>query len=190
MELPSRDPFKRLKEILRSSKYQVINTPKRMNFQALDKLLRKACLPMLVSLEPQIGETTYKHVIGICPNEPNDGDEIRYFIVDGSHPKLKAIDFSLENLNWCCGGENSFSVVSEGILFFPTAVRTKQIIENWSTLYHTMEDIQHAGISVCLSIEKVYSKYIPEHVGALNIVSRTKREIDAIVKEDRECIRN
>ena len=141
MELPSRDPFKRLKEILRSSKYQVINTPKRMNFQALDKLLRKACLPMLVSLELQIGETTYKHVIGICPNKPNDGDEIRYFIVDGSHPKLKAIDFSLENLNWCCGSESSFSVVSEGILFFPTAVRTQQIIENWSTLYHTMEDI-------------------------------------------------
>ena len=48
--------------------------------------------------------------------------------------------------------------------------------------------VQHAGISVCLSIEGNVN--IPEHVGALNIVSSTKWEIDAIIKEDRECIRN
>ena len=110
------------------------------------------------------------------------------FIIDGSHPKLKAIDYSLENLNWFCGSDGLFSVVPEGILIFPTAVRTTQLIENWSTMYHTMEDIKCAGISVCLSIEGKVN--IPKHVGALNVVSRTKQETDAIIKEDHVCIRN
>ena len=182
-ELPSMDPFKRLKTMLRGAKYQVINTPNEMNFAQLDDLLKKTCLPMLVSLELKFGNQIYKHVIGICPNKPVDGQKIGFRIIDGAHPHLKSIHFSLENLNWCCGRDSSFSVASDGILLFPNILQTKKIMHDWSHLYYTMEDIIRAGISVSLSIEGNSKFCIPKHVAALNCMSKTKKEIDAIVKK-------
>ena len=120
---------------------------------------------MLVSLELKLGVSSYEHVIGICPNKPADGGVTQFFIIDGSHPQLKAIEFSLDNLNWCCGGTNSFSVVSEGFVLCPLQKRTKEIVDNWSSKYKTKEDIKRAGFCVCLCPFNT-----PEHIRALNIV--------------------
>ena len=166
----SESSFGGLKEVLTQSNYRIINTPKRMDFVALSTLMRNACLPMLVSLELKFGATSYEHVIGICPNKPADGGVTQFFIIDGAHPQLKAIEFSLDNLNWCCGGTNSFSVVSEGFLLCPLQKRTKEIVDNWSSKYKTKEDIKRAGFCVCLGKNKVE---IPEHMRTLNVVCRT-----------------
>ena len=56
-------------------------------------------------------------------------------------------------------------------------------MHDWSHLYYTMEDIIRAGISVTLSIEGNSKFCIPKHVAALNCMSKTKKEIDAIVKK-------
>ena len=88
---------------------------------------------MLVSLELHFGHNSYEYVIGICPNKPEDGGETQFLIIDGAHPKLKAIEFSLDNLNWCCGGTNGFTVVSEGFLLCPSPSLTKEIVALWSS---------------------------------------------------------
>ena len=177
--LVSKSPIGSLKEALRKSNYQIINTPKRMDFVALSTLMRNACLPMFVSLELKFGVTSYEHVIGICPNKPADGGVTQFFIIDGAHPQRKAIEFSLDNLHWCCGGTNGFSVVSEGFLLCPSPKLTKDVVTLWSSKYKTKEDIKRAGFCVCLGKNKVK---IPEHMRTLNVVCRTIEEAIAIVK--------
>ena len=166
--------FGSLKNALREN-YQVINTPKKMDFVALSTSMRNVCLPMLVSLELNVG-AFYEHVIGICPSKPRDGGETQFFIIDGAHPQLQAIEFSLDNLNWCCGGSNCFSVVNEGFFLCPRPKRTKSIVSRWSSKYKTKEDIEMAGVCVCLGVDKVK---IPEHMRALNTV---RWRIDEAIK--------
>ena len=166
--------FGSLKNALREN-YQIINTPKKMDFVALSTSMRNVCLPMLVSLELNVG-AFYEHVIGICPSKPRDGGETQFFIIDGAHPQLQAIEFSLDNLNWCCGGSNCFSVVNEGFFLCPRPKRTKNIVSLWSSKYKTKQDIEMAGVCVCLGVDKVK---IPEHMRALNTV---RRRIDEVIK--------
>ena len=171
--------FKTLKELMRKFHYLILNTPEEMDFVALSTLMRNACLPMLVSLRLESGNNSYEHVIGICPNKPDDGGETQFLIIDGAHPQLKAIEFSLDNLNWCCGGTNGFTVVSEGFLLCPSPRLTKRIVALWSSKYKTKEDIKRAGLCVCLGVGKVK---IPDYMRNLNVVCRTTEEAKEIAK--------
>lgn len=146
----SKSKLKKLKVFfLREFTYQIFNTPGKMDFVALSMLMRNACLPMLVSLKLKFKRISYEHVIGICSKKSSDGGETQFFIIDGEHPQLKAIKLSLDNLNWCCGGTNGFSVVSEGFLLCPPPKLTKDIVTTWSWKYKTKEDIKKSWI-LCL----------------------------------------
>ena len=134
---------------------------------------------MLVSLWLKPGHNSYEHVIGICPNKPDDGGKTQFLIIDGAHPQLKAIEFSLDNFNWCFGGTNGFTVVSEGFMLCPSQRLTKEIVTLWSSKYKTKEAIKRAGLCVCLGVGKVK---LPDYMRNLNFVCRTTEEAKEIAK--------
>ena len=84
--------------------YQVVYLKNKLNFNALTHLFEQFSLPMLVSLKLDSNDLGHEHVIGICPHIASKGSPVQYRIVDGGHPQLQSIEYSLENLNWCCGG--------------------------------------------------------------------------------------
>ena len=56
---------------------------------------------------PQIMVATkYGHVIGLCPYFSSGCFKLNISIIEGAHPKLQAIEFTKENIRWCCAVMN------------------------------------------------------------------------------------
>ena len=84
-------------------------------------------IPMLVSLELNFRTFTYYHVIGISPFISSETSQVQYHIIDGAHPQMKAMKFSQENIDWCCGEEISFTKIEFGFAFVPGKKRVLEI---------------------------------------------------------------
>ena len=74
---------------------------------------------MLVSLELNFGSNTCNTVIGISPIISSETSQVEDHIIEGAHPELKAMNFSKENMDWCCGNELSFDKITYGFSFVP-----------------------------------------------------------------------
>ena len=102
-------------------------------------------IPMLVSLELNFGSFTCNHVIGISPIISSETSQLEYHIIDGAHPELKAMNFSKENMDWCCGKELSFDKITYGFAFVPGWNRVCEMFNDDSG-YHLVP-----GTAVCLT---------------------------------------
>ena len=65
---------------------------------------------------------TCNHVIGISPFISSKKSQVEYRIIGGAHPELKAMNFSQENMDWCCGKELSFDKITCGFAFVPGGI--------------------------------------------------------------------
>ena len=65
-------------------------------------------LPMVVSMKMSFNDdaTKYGPVIGLCPYFSSGCFKLNISIIEGAHPKLQAIEFTKENIRWCCGDES------------------------------------------------------------------------------------
>ena len=74
-------------------------------------------LLMLVSLEFNFCSITYRHVIGISRYMSSETSQVEYHIIDGTHPKMKAIYFNQENIAIGVVGTGSRFPRSHMVLF-------------------------------------------------------------------------
>jgi hypothetical protein len=65
------------------------------SYTELQSFVTEMQLPMLVSLELDF------YVIGILPFMSSETSQVEYHIIVGFHPKMKAIFFNQENIDWC-----------------------------------------------------------------------------------------
>lgn len=168
----SKTMLPRLEQAIRSAGYNVIRLPTNLNFEQLSKHVRMLSLPALVSLRLDYAGVDYQHVVGICPFKSGRPchSSTQYRIVDGAHPDLRPIDFSISNLDWCCG-KASFTSTVEGFVFFPGSRRGRMILDNLKTTYEQIAKQDVPYTSVCFGIEK--SHIMPQYVKNLNVVERT-----------------
>ena len=100
---------------------------------------------MLVSLELDFRSNTYRHVIGISPYMSSETSQVKYHIIDGAHPKMKALYFNQENIDWCCGNGLSFTKITHGFVFVPGRNRVLKMLQNKSGF-----NVVHENV-VCLT---------------------------------------
>jgi hypothetical protein len=72
--------------------------------------------------------TKYGHVIGLCPYFSSGCFKLNISIIEGAHPKLQAIEFTKENIRWCCGDESQTKF--GGFAFFPGKALSKRFLHN------------------------------------------------------------
>jgi len=72
--------------------------------------------------------TKYGHVIGLCPYFSSCCFKLNISIIEGAHPKLHAIEFTKENIRWCCGDESQTKF--GGFAFFPGKALSKRFLRN------------------------------------------------------------
>ena len=70
---------------------------------------------MLVSLKFYFNGPGYEHVIGICPNISSKGIPVQYWIVNGVLLQSQSIGYSLDIIEWFCGGDSFY--VKPGALY-------------------------------------------------------------------------
>ena len=71
-------------------------------------------IPMLISLE-----LNFCYVSPIISSETS---QVEYHIIGGAHLKVKAMNFSKENADCCCGKELSFDKITHGFAFVPGGI--------------------------------------------------------------------
>jgi hypothetical protein len=99
-----------------------------MDFEKLSYYTHLMKLPILVLVHMSFNEnaTKYRHVIDICPYmSSSDCSELKISIVDGAHPELKAMQFTRDNIMWCCGDDAQSTF--EGFAFFSWQKTFKKI---------------------------------------------------------------
>ena len=103
---------------------------------------------MLVPLDLNFCSVPYEHVIVISPVISSETSQLEYHIIDGAHPELNAMNFSKENMDWCCGKECgkvlSFFKITYGFAFVPGRNRVFEMFNDDSG-YHLVP-----GTAVCL----------------------------------------
>ena len=115
------------------------------SFTSLQSFVTKLSIPMLFSLELNFCTDTLMHVIGILPIIALETGHVEYHIIDGAHPEMKAMKFSQENIDWCCGEEISFEKISRGFAFVPGRKRVLEMLNDKA------ENNMVPGTALCLT---------------------------------------
>ena len=157
--------MKAIQKACKSIGYEVLNLPE-LNYEKLTHLLKSLCLPMLVSLRLDM----YEHVIGISPYKNPEGGDMQFRIIDGAHPKLQCTEYSLANLNSCCGPGISFTHTSSGIAFIPGKTRSRKIIQR--LIDEHGDNLDKSGLTICLRAQK------KGQIGHLNIFKSPEEYAD------------
>ena len=63
------------------------------------------------------------HIIILCPYFSYGYSELRILIVDGAHLQLQALQFTKDDIRWCCGDETHTKF--EGFAFSPGKTLSK-----------------------------------------------------------------
>ena len=168
--------FGKLKDAIRGVKYSIICLPEGLNYKDLTEYVQQLQLPILVSLSVNYGADSYDHVVGICPYKDLGGGDAHFRIVDGAHPDLQCIEYSSQNLDWCCGVGNQFTVTTDGFAFIPSPRRTITLLKHMQEGGHN-----RIGTTVCLNIEGTSNK-IPQKLKDMNIVRKEISDYYKITK--------
>ena len=132
--------------------YDTFTLPSISTYSVLQKFVTESGIPMLVSLELNFRTFTYYHVIGISPFISSETSQVEYHIIDGAHPQMKAMKFSQENIDWCCGEEISFTKIEFGFAFVPGKKRVLEMLTDKAG-YNVVP-----GTSLCLTTTPKTSK--------------------------------
>ena len=132
--------------------YDTFTLPSSSTYSVLQTFATESGIPMLVSLELNFRTFTYYHVIGISPFISSETSQVEYHIIDGAHPQMKAIKFSQENIDWCCGEEISFTKIEFGFAFVPGKKRVLEMLTDKAG-YNVVP-----GTSLCLTTTPKTSK--------------------------------
>ena len=110
--------------------YHTFLLPNEMDFENLSYYAHLMKLPMVVSMKMSFNDdaTKYGHVIGLCPYFSSGCFKLNISIIEGAHPKLQAIEFTKENIWWCCGDESQTKF--GGFAFFPGKALSKRFLHN------------------------------------------------------------
>ena len=95
--------------------YHTFLLPNEMDFENLSYYAHLMKLPMVVSMKMSFNDdaTKYGHVIGLCPYFSSGYFQLNISIIEGAHPELKAMQFTKENIRWCCGEFGGFAFFQE-----------------------------------------------------------------------------
>ncbi len=132
--------------------YDTFTLPSISTYSVLQTFVTESGIPMLVSLELNFRTFTYYHVIGISPFISSETSQVEYHIIDGAHPQMKAMKFSQENIDWCCGEEISFTKIEFGFAFVPGKKRVLEMLTDKAG-YNVVP-----GTSLCLTTTPKTSK--------------------------------
>ena len=108
-----------IRKCIKECGYDTFTLPSISSYSVMQTFVTELGIPMLVSLELNFGSFTCNHVIGISPIISSETSQLEYHIIDDAHPELKAMNFSKENMDWCCGKELSFDKITYGFAFVP-----------------------------------------------------------------------
>jgi hypothetical protein len=88
--------------------YHTFLLPNDMDFENLSYYAHLIKLPMVVSIKMSFndGATNYGYIIGLCPYFSSGYFQLNISIIEGAHPELKAMQFTQENIWWCCGDKS------------------------------------------------------------------------------------
>jgi hypothetical protein len=144
--------------VFQAAGYHTFVLPREMDFEKLAYYTHLMKLPILVSVQMSFNEnaTKYGHVIGICPYmSSSDCSELKISIVDGAHPELKAMQFTRDNIRWCCGDDTQSTF--EGFAFFPGKRLSKRLLRQVG------QGVRNGSkISVCLGKNVTVPKHYKE----------------------------
>ena len=186
-------PSFRLLHILKKGGYTTIRLPFGLDYEALTYWIKEVSLPILISLK--IAGEDFEHVIGLCPYRSTPGGNVQFQIIDGTHPSMRPIEYSLCNLEWCCGGQ--FTTTTSGFLFLPGRKRTQNLIKSSCYPMNMGNDTSFSSYSVCLDAKagneyKVWN-VVTENISAyesrakkmtsakMNVVCGERLQIDFLV---------
>ena len=127
-----------LKEIsmhLHCCGYDILVIPSISSYSCLQTFVTDLGIPMLVSLDLNFCSVPYEKVIGISLFISSERSQVEYNIIDGAHLEVKAMNFSQENVDWCCGKELSFDKITNGFAFVPGRNRVFEM-SNDDSGYH------------------------------------------------------
>ena len=152
--------------------------PSILSYSCLQTFINELGIPMLISLDLIYCSVLYEDVIGISPFISLKTSQVEYHIIAGAHPEVKAINFSQENMEWCCGKEIIIDEITNGFAFDPGKNRVFEIF-NAKSGYLLVP-----GTAVCLTnsmkrrkregMNKSDSTY--QRMLALNISKKEKSE--------------
>ena len=152
------DIVQELRVVFQAAGYHTFVLPREMDFEKLSYYTHLMKLPILVSVQMSFNEnaTKYRHVIGICPYmSSSDCSELKISIVDGAHPELKAMQFTRDNIRWCCGDDTQSTF--EGFAFFPGKRLSKRLLRQVG------QGVRNGSkISVCLGKNVTVPKHYEE----------------------------
>lgn len=114
-------------------------------------------LPMFVSMKMSFDNdvSQYSHIVGLCPYFSPGTVELKISIVEGAHPQLQAMQFTKDNMTWCCGEESQTKF--NAFAFFPGKKLTKGFIRR-----HFQDLNNGLKLAVCLGRNVNVPKQYPE----------------------------
>ena len=88
--------------------YHTFLLPNEMDFENLSFYAHLMKLPMVGSMKISFNDdaTKYGHIIGLCPYFSSGRSQLKISIIEGAHPQLQEIQFTKDNIWWCCGDES------------------------------------------------------------------------------------
>jgi hypothetical protein len=101
LDLQTQQSYRGLLEIqtcIKHCGYDIMVLPQITCFTSLQSFVTKLSVPMLVSVELKCRTYMLRHVIGILPIISRETGQVKYHIIDGAHPEMKAMKFSQENI--------------------------------------------------------------------------------------------
>ena len=131
LDLQTQQLYRSLLEIqmcIKHCGYDIMVLPQITCFTSLQSFVTKLSVPMLVSLEVKCRTYMLRHVIGISPIISRETGQVEYHIINGAHPEMKAMKFSQENIDWCCGKNVSFQNIASGFAFMPGKRRVFEML--------------------------------------------------------------
>jgi len=92
--------------------YHTFLLPNEMDFENLSYYAHYMKLLMVVSMKMPFKDYATKngHIIGLCPYFSSGCLKLNISIIEGAHPQLQAIQFTKENIWWCCGDESQTKI--------------------------------------------------------------------------------
>jgi len=134
--------------VFQAAGYHTFLLPREMDFEKLSYYIHLMKLPVFVSVQMSFNDnaTIYRHVIGICPYvSSSESSELKFSVVDGAHSELKAMQFTRENIQWCCGDESQSTF--EGFAFFPAKGLSKRLLPQ-------VGEAVSNGLKICVCLSK------------------------------------
>ena len=88
--------------------YHTFILPCDMDYDLLEYCAHLMKLLMFISMKMSFDNdvTQYSHIVGLCPYFTPGTVELKISIVEGAHPQLQAMQFTKDNMTWCCGEDS------------------------------------------------------------------------------------